>query len=346
MVGTEIEADRVFMAAEPSIVTRFAPSPTGLLHLGHAYAAIFAHDLAREHDGRFLLRIEDIDTTRCRPEFEEQVYDDLAWLGLHWDQPVRRQSDHLALYRSKLEELSGRGLLYPCFCTRREIAEEIERMPSAPHGPEGPVYPGTCRMLSLAERDKRLDEGMPHAWRLNIEAALERFQEKWARFSVRKHDQTRNLEHFHESNNLGNALASSSVSSTLSFIETGRGAQGEQGKIRVEPHLFGDIVLGRKDLGISYHLAVTLDDHLQGVTVVTRGEDLFDATHVQRLLQELLGLDVPAYHHHRLIRHETGRRLAKRDKDLTIKALRTAGASPGDIREKLGLTNLSNRERS
>lgn len=297
------------MKTQPSVVTRFAPSPTGLLHLGHAYAAILAHDWAHERGGRFILRIEDIDTTRCRAEFEEKIYHDLAWLGLKWDEPVRRQSEHVALYRSKLDALSDRGLLYPCFCTRQEIAHEIARMPSAPHGPEGPIYPGTCLALTPDERASRIDQGLSHAWRLNV----------------------------------AQALNAAGISSDILFTETGHGPKGEQGKIRIDPYLFGDVVLGRKDLGVSYHLAVTVDDHVQGITHVTRGEDLFHATYVQRLLQELLGLDEPAYHHHGLIMHESGRRLAKRDKDQTIEALRAAGATPMDIRDKLGLTNRAGR---
>ncbi len=282
-------------------VTRFAPSPTGALHLGHTYAALVAHDLARESGGRFLLRIEDIDQVRCRPEFESQIHDDLAWLGLTWDEPVRRQSDHMDHYRAVLAHLTGRDLTYPCFCTRKEIAQEVAAMASAPQGPEGPLYPGTCRGLNQTTRSGRIESDVAHAVRLEIDACR------------------------------------SELEQPLTFEEQGQGPKGETGTIIVEPSLFGDIVLGRKDVGVSYHLAVTIDDYLQGVTLVTRGEDLFSTSHIQRVLQSLLGFTVPAYHHHRLIRDETGRRLAKRDKDKTIAALRAAGATQDDVRAMVGL---------
>lgn len=285
-------------------VTRFAPSPTGFLHLGHAFAALKAHDKARQKGGRFHLRLEDIDKGRCRPEFEEQILEDLAWLGLTWEEPVRRQSDHLPSYRAGLDALREKGLLYPCFCTRKEIMQEVARMGSAPHGPDGPLYPGTCRALPSSERHRLLASGANHAWRLDIGKALHAV------------DQT-----------------------ALNFHEEGQGPRGEAGPIAVNPTLFGDIVLGRKDYGVSYHLAVTLDDHMAGITLVTRGEDLFPATHVQRLLQALLGLDTPHYAHHKLICDDSGRRLAKRDKDMTLKSLAESGATPDDIREMLGLTN-------
>ncbi len=284
------------------VVTRFAPSPTGLLHLGHAFAAIVAHDLARASGGRFLLRIEDIDTERCHPEFEAAIYEDLAWLGLEWEAPVVRQSSRMSHYRVSLGELSRRGWTYPCYCTRREIAAEIERMPQAPHGPDGPVYPGTCRVLTATERARRAAAGRDGAIRLNLAAAL------------------------------------AALSGTrLGFEETGRGPQGESGVIGAEPQRAGDIVLGRKDVGVSYHLAVVIDDHDQGVTLVSRGEDLFGATHPQRLLQALLGLASPRYHHHRLITDGAGRRLAKRDRDQTLRALRATGLTPAALRERLGL---------
>ncbi len=286
-----------------AIVTRFAPSPTGHLHLGHAYAAIFAHDLAKAQGGRFLLRIEDIDQGRVRPAFEKQIYEDLTWLGLMWEKPVRRQSDHMDLYRSELSRLSAAGLTYPCFCTRKDIQREIKAIPSAPHGPEGALYPGTCRHLSETERAQRKANGDAYAIRLNVEAAL---------------------------GSLGDP-------EPYLYIEDGCGPHGEHGLQIGEPHLFGDIVLGRKDVGVSYHLAVTVDDHRQGVTHVTRGEDLFHAAHIQRLLQELLGYTAPIYHHHKLILHNSGRRLAKRDQDLTIKHLREEGITPAAIRQRLGL---------
>jgi glutamyl-Q tRNA(Asp) synthetase len=284
------------------LVTRFAPSPTGLLHLGHALAAITAHDLARHSGGRFLLRIEDIDTGRCRPEFAAAIIEDLSWLGLSWDGPVLRQSEHLARYRERLAELSARGLTYPCFCTRAEITAEVARMQTAPQGPEGPLYPGTCRVLSATQRQSRIAAGEVHAIRLDVAACV-----------------------------------GSLAGRRILFRETGRGPGGETGDVAVDGTVFGDIVLGRKDVGVSYHLAVVVDDDEQGVSLVTRGEDLFAATHVQRLLQEVLGLAVPAYRHHRLVRDATGRRLAKRDRDRTLRALRAAGTSPASIRELLGV---------
>lgn len=281
-------------------VTRFAPSPTGRLHLGHALAALTAHDLARASGGRFLLRMEDIDPARCRRQFEAGILEDLAALGIAWDGPVLRQSERLGLYRSRLAALTEHGLTYPCFCTRGDIAAEIARMASAPHGPDGPLYPGICRNLPPAERAARLAERAAHAVRLDVAACVA---------SLRGHP--------------------------LGFEETGRGPGGESGRIGVEPAISGDIVLARKDVGVSYHLAVVIDDHEQGVTLVTRGEDLFAATHVQRLLQAVLGLDVPRYHHHRLVRDAAGHRLAKRDESLTLAALRAAGQTPAGIRAML-----------
>lgn len=283
-------------------VTRFAPSPTGALHLGHALAAITAHDLARNSGGRFMLRIEDIDRGRCRPEFERGILEDLDWLELRWDGPVLRQSAHMQRYRARLAELTARGLTYPCFCTRAAIAAEIGRMGAAPHGPEGPRYPGTCRGLSPDERQRRLDAGEAHAVRLDVAAC-------WRA--------------------LGDGA--------LSFLETGYGPAGQTGTITVDACATGDIVLGRKDIGVSYHLAVVLDDHEQGINLVTRGHDLFAATHVQRLLQAVLGLNVPWYAHHRVLRDAAGRRLAKRDGALTLAALRAAGCRPRDIRQMLGI---------
>lgn len=278
-----------------AIVTRFAPSPTGALHLGHAFAAWTAWRTAREAGGRFIVRIEDIDATRCKPEFEAAIFDDLAWLGLAWEVPVRRQSEHLADYRRALDSLERRGLLYPCFCTRAEIKVEIARAGAAPHlASESvePVYPGTCRALSQGEREERRARGVPFALRLNLDAAM-------------------------------------AVAGPLVWHDATRGS------IEAKPELFGDVVLARKDLPTSYHLAVTLDDHLQGVTLVTRGVDLFEATHVQRLLQALLGLDMPDYAHHRLITDASGKRFAKRDRSATLASLRARGVAPGTIIEAL-----------
>jgi glutamyl-Q tRNA(Asp) synthetase len=275
------------------IVTRFAPSPTGRLHLGHAYSALFAEAAARQAGGRFLLRIEDIDQGRCRPEFEQAIREDLAWLGLSWEEPVRRQSEHMEDYRAALERLQSMGLLYPCFCTRKQIAAELARAGQAPHGMEGPLYPGTCRTLDAATRQRRSAAGESYALRLDVAAAKSR---------------------------------------------TGRLAwhDRERGDVEAKPEMFGDVVLARKEMPTSYHLACSLDDHLQGVTLVTRGQDLFEATHIHRLLQALLGLRTPDYHHHRLITDESGRRFAKRDKAPTLAALRESGISPAEVRQLAG----------
>jgi glutamyl-Q tRNA(Asp) synthetase len=293
--------------ADASIVTRFAPSPTGLLHLGHAYAALFAERAARQAGGRFLLRIEDIDRGRARDHFETAILDDLAWLGLEWEEPVRRQSEHFDDYRAALVKLSGMGVVYPCFCTRAEIRAEIERAGTAPHlgsngpnpvgpdavGPDGPLYPGTCRALTGEERDGRVDSGEQHALRLDTGRAA--------------------------------GLAGPLVWRDLASGETA-----------ARPEIFGDVVIARKDTPASYHLAVTVDDHLQGVSLVTRGDDLFAASHLHRLLQALLSLDVPDYRHHRLITDADGKRFAKRDRGVTLQALRQAGESPQEVRRLAG----------
>jgi glutamyl-Q tRNA(Asp) synthetase len=276
-----------------TIVTRFAPSPTGLLHLGHAYSAFFAERAARGEGGRFLLRIEDIDPARCRPEFEQAIVEDLAWLGLNWENPMRRQSEHLGEYRAALDRLTDSGLVYPCFCSRKEIQAEIARAATAPHGAEGPLYPGTCRGLSAAERASRIAAGKPFALRLDVGAALARVGQLYWR-------------------------------------------DLDRGIIAAEPQLLGDVVLGRRDAPASYHLAVTLDDHLQEISLVTRGEDLFAATHIHRLLQAVLGLALPDYRHHRLLTNDKGARLAKRDASLTLAALRAAGRSPAETRALAG----------
>lgn len=277
----------------PRLTTRFAPSPTGYLHLGHAYAALFAHQSAHQSDGRFLLRLEDIDLGRCRPEFEDAIYEDLTWLGLKWEHPVRRQSDCMADYQGALARLDEQGVLYPCFCTRKDIQAEIDAAGGAPHGPDGLIYPGTCRQLASAQRQERIQSGEAHALRLNMDQALKPFKQ-------------------------------------LSWKDLDKGA------IIAEPQMFGDVVLARKDTPTSYHLAVTLDDHIQGVTCVTRGEDLFAATHVHRLLQALLNLNTPVYRHHGLLTATDGRRLAKRDKAQTIRSLRGTGHSPADVRTMAG----------
>jgi glutamyl-Q tRNA(Asp) synthetase len=289
------------------IVTRFAPSPTGLLHLGSAFAALTAYRAARTGDGKLILRIEDIDTTRCRPEFEHAIAEDLAWLGLSWEAPVRRQSEHFDDYLAALQTLDDQGLLYPCFCTRKEIAAEIERAGEAPHlvreGPEGPLYPGICRALSKSEREERIARGTPYALRLDVAKAVEQ-------------------------------------AGPLSFEETGRGPEGESGRQEVHPEILGDVVLARKELPGSYHLAVVVDDALQDVSLVTRGEDLFHATHIQRLLQKLLRLPEPVYAHHRLITDIAGRKFSKRDKASTVRALRESGRSPEELRAMIGLGDV------
>lgn len=271
-------------------VTRFAPSPTGYLHEGHAFSALFA--AAAAEGGRFLLRIEDIDATRCRPEYESAVYEDLAWLGLAWETPVRRQSDHFAEYGAALDSLAARGLTYPCFCTRKEIAAEIALSAGAPQGPDGPLYPGTCRHLADAERAARSAAGTPYALRLDMARAA-------------------------------------AEAGPLTLTESGE-------TIAATPQIFGDVVLGRKETPASYHLAVTLDDALQGVTLVTRGADLKPAAHLHRLLQALLALNVPQWRHHALLTDAAGKRLAKRDNAPPLRELRARGISPDDLRARLG----------
>jgi glutamyl-Q tRNA(Asp) synthetase len=278
-------------------VTRFAPSPTGYLHLGHAYSALFAYRAARQQGGRFLLRIEDIDRGRWRVEFEDAIGEDLAWLGLDWENPVRRQSEHMDDYARALERLADAGLVYPCFCTRADIRAEIDRAGAAPHGADGALYPGLCRDLEPQEITRRQAAGVAFALRLNVARALER-------------------------------------TGPLSWSDLGRGT------ITARPEAHGDVVLARKDVPTSYHLSVVVDDALQGVTLVTRGEDLVPATDIHRLLQELLDLPVPAYHHHELLSGDDGTRLAKRDQALTLRALRDAGNSPAEVRRMAGLADL------
>ena len=285
--------------------TRFAPSPTGLLHLGHAFSALTAWNAAREAGGRFILRIEDIDTARCRPEYEDAIFEDLAWLGLEWERPVRRQSAHFPEYAAALENLADRGLVYRCFKTRKEIADEIARAPHHPgEGPEGVIYPGPIEPMSAEEEAERMARGEAFAWRLSIAACRDALG---ARFGQ------------------------------LSITEEGEGPEGETGTVRARPETLGDVILGRKDVGTSYHLACTHDDALQGVSHVVRGQDLFFATHLHRLLQELMGWPVPVYRHHRLLLDEHGKRFAKRDRSVTIRALREAGETPESLRARMGL---------
>jgi glutamyl-Q tRNA(Asp) synthetase len=285
------------------VVTRFAPSPTGRLHLGHAFSALSAFAAARESGGRFLLRIEDIDFTRCRPEFEDGIYEDLAWLGLEWETPVRRQSDHFADYESALGRLQALGVVYRCFLTRREIAEASA---SAPHGPdEEGVYRGPVEPMSADEEASRIAEGQSFAWRLSMRYSQDLLGEEFAR---------------------------------LNFEEQGAGPNGEHGLVRARPERVGDVILARKDAPVSYHLAAVDDDARQGVTLVVRGNDLFESTHVHVLLQRLLGYPHPVYRHHRLLVGPDGKRYAKRNQSVTLKALREGGATPADIRTMTGFS--------
>ena len=302
--------------------TRFAPSPTGPLHLGHAFAAMVAHDMALREGGEFLLRIEDIDRQRSKPDWEAAIYDDLAWLGLAWETPVMRQSERLAAYSVALDDLWARGLLYPCDCTRRDIAEALGApQDGVDSGPDGPVYPGTCRDKDWPEFDAyamRFFARPPHySQRLRM----------WMAAGLSADD------HF-----VGPPVRRVS---TIAFKETGYGPNGERGWIdTTTDHLtdrIGDVVLARRDFGMSYHLCVVIDDAAQGITDVTRGEDLFEATRIHVVLQKLLQLPTPTYHHHALIRDATGKRLAKRDDARSIRSYRAEGATPGDIRRLIGL---------
>jgi len=277
-----------------AFVTRFAPSPTGYLHKGHAYSALTAYRAAEQASGRFLLRIEDIDATRCRPEYDAAVFEDLAWLGLRWEEPVRRQSEHLADYQAALESLRERGLVYRCFRTRKEVLDEIGR---APHGDEQDAVAFTGAPLDEAEEARLLEAGKPFAWRLSLERARQSLGGEWDR---------------------------------LTFLEEG------EGEVRARPETAGDVVLARKDVGVAYHLAVVWDDAFQGVTHVIRGADLFDATHIQRLLQALLELPTPVYRHHPLLTGPDGKRFAKRDKALTLREIRASGVSAEALRAELG----------
>jgi glutamyl-Q tRNA(Asp) synthetase len=279
-------------------VTRFAPSPTGRLHLGHAYSALLAHDHAREREGSFLLRIEDIDPGRVRTVFVDGILEEMLWLGLEWDDEIVYQSERLDLYAAALERLKAMDLLYPCFCTRADIAASV----AAPHGPEGPLYPGTCRSL----RDPDLSR--PHAWRLDVEGAMNHLFPGGGRGPAAPAEDR------------GPGLRGG----TLTWNDNGI-------DIAARPDLLGDVVLARKDAPASYHLAVTLDDAAQGVTDVVRGRDLFASTHVHRLLQALLDLPVPFYHHHALLTDATGERLAKRHGAPALADLRAGGMDPATL---------------
>lgn len=293
----------------PPPVFRFAPSPNGYLHLGHAFSALLNFDLARRAGGRFLLRIEDIDATRCQPQFEAAIYQDLAWLGIVWEAPVRRQSEHFAFYRDAVERLSTQGLVYPGFESRADIARLVaQREASAqeigpwPHDPDGaPLYPGAAKSLSPDARAALLESGAPYARRLDMAAAIARVGE-------------------------------------LGWTEQGEGPGGEAGAVAAQPQAWGDVILARKEIPTSYHLAVVIDDALQGVTEVVRGEDLFWSTSVHCLLQALLGLSQPAYRHHRLVLDAGGQKLSKSTGATGLRELRAGGARPADIRRLVGLS--------
>ena len=285
-------------------VFRFAPSPNGYLHLGHALSALVNFDMARATGGRLLLRIEDIDRTRCRPEFEAAIYQDLAWLGVEWDGPVRKQSEHFEDYRVALQNLQEMRVSFPSFESRAEIAHLVADRESHvrwPRDPDGaPIYPGTARGMAAEERELRIAAGEPYAIRLDMTAAMERC-------------------------------------GPLHWTETGSGPAGERGEIAAQPETWGDVILGRRDTPTSYHLAVVIDDGLQGVTDVVRGQDLFWSNSVHRLLQELLGLPAPAYRHHRLILDADGRKLSKSTAATGLRELRAQGLKPQDIRRLCGL---------
>jgi glutamyl-Q tRNA(Asp) synthetase len=288
----------------PPPVFRFAPSPNGYLHLGHAFSAFLNFDLARRTGGRFLLRIEDIDAIRCKPEFEDAIYQDLAWLGIAWETPVRRQSEHLADYRDALETLQAQGLVYPSFESRAEIARLAAHAAAEapwPRDPDGaPLYPGTARSLSPDARGRLLQSGVPYALRLDMTAACAR-------------------------------------AGDLAWTEHGEGPAGETGTVAARPGAWGDVILARKETPTSYHLAVVVDDALQGVTEVVRGRDLFWSTSVHRLLQALLGLPQPAYRHHPLVLDGVGRKLSKSTRATGLRELRSQGATPAEIRRLAGL---------
>jgi glutamyl-Q tRNA(Asp) synthetase len=287
-----------------SRVLRFAPSPNGYLHLGHAYSALLNYDRTRELGGRLLLRIEDIDTTRCRPEYEEAIYEDLRSLGATWQQPARRQSEHFADYGTAIAELESQGLLYPSFESRGELSAlvaELDRQGGWPRDPDGvPIYPGRARKMSAAERERRRAAGEPFALRLAMDRAVAR-------------------------------------AGVLTWTETGAGPLGQTGLVTAAPQMWGDVVLARKEAPTSYHLSAVVDDALQGVTDIMRGQDLFWSTSIHRLLQKLLGLPEPAYHHHKLILDAEGQKLSKSTQATGLRELRAGGATALDIRRMVGL---------
>jgi glutamyl-Q tRNA(Asp) synthetase len=298
-MGPQVKSTRYTGPEMPPPVFRFAPSPNGYLHLGHALSALINFDMARAAGGRFILRIEDIDATRCRPEYEDAIYEDLAWLGLAWEEPVLRQSEHLEAHRAALAQLDAQGLVYAAFESRAEIAAlvaERERHRNGPRDPDGaPLYPGAASALKSSERQQRMAAGDAYALRLDMALAVTR-------------------------------------TGPLSWIETGAGPAGESGVVAAAPERWGDVVLGRKEVPTSYHLSVVLDDARQGVTHVVRGQDLFWSTSVHRVLQALLGLPAPVYHHHRLILDADARKLSKSTRATALRDLRASGATASDIR--------------
>lgn len=281
-------------------ITRFAPSPTGFLHLGHARSAFEAWRQAETSGAKVRLRIEDIDQTRCKPEYEQAIYDDLHWLGLEWSGDVRRQSDHMDEYAAMIRQLREMGVIYRCFLTRKELNENTL---SAPHG-IGPVYMGPKVHLSPDEEAEKLGKGEAFAWRISLTWARDYLGARW---------------------------------DEMGFEETGCSPDGETGFVMARPELLGDQVLARKDIATSYHLAVTHDDAAQGITHITRGQDLFHATHMHVLIQTLMGWPVPIYHHHGLVMDESGKRLAKRDGATSLRELRAAGKTPNDVRAMAAL---------
>jgi glutamyl-Q tRNA(Asp) synthetase len=285
-------------------VFRFAPSPNGYLHLGHAYSALLNAELARQAGGRLLLRIEDIDPARCRPEFEAAIHEDLGWLGITWQLPVRRQSEHLADYRAALDRLTELGLVYPSFESRAEIARLVaqrEETGAWPRDPDGaPLYPGTAMELSSSERARLIEDGAPYALRLDMAAAI-------------------------------------AQAGNLAWDEQGEGLAGERGRLAAKPQAWGDVILARKETPTSYHLSVVIDDALQGVSEVVRGRDLFHATSVHVLLQRLLGLPRPVYRHHRLVMDDAGHKLSKSTQATGLRELRAAGVTPDEICRRVGL---------
>jgi glutamyl-Q tRNA(Asp) synthetase len=293
-------------------VFRFAPTPNGELHLGHAYSALFTSAAARAEGGRFLLRIEDIDQTRCRRHFETQIYEDLAWLGLHWERPTRRQSEHFADYTRALAQLNAMGLIYPCFATRKQIVEAAAGEQRSVFDPDGAlIYPGLFRDAPKAEIEARKSTGEPFAIRLHVEKAMQ-------------------------------AAADKLQGGRLTFCEVD--ASGHEIRHLANPEQWGDVVLARKDAPASYHLAVVVDDALQGVTHVTRGRDLFAATGLHRLLQLLLGLPEPIYHHHRLVVDPQGRKLSKSNQDISLRRLRAESKTPHDIMHMVGMSDCIPRQ--